>query len=228
MTTPQKENTPPLSVAIFDLDGTLIDSMGVWEKIDRAFLASRNLPVPQDYLQQVNGMGFLQTAQYTIERFALPDTPAQLMAEWTEMAAYEYEHNIPLKEGVRFLLEHLKAKGFRLAVATASPKRFYLPVLQRNGIADLFDCLCSTDEVGAGKHDPKIFTYVAQKLQKPPAACLVFEDLLLAVQTARQAGMRTCGVYDATSAAQQQQLMQVCDWYLPSFVQWKEQLPFLL
>ena len=82
--------------AIFDLDGTLIDSMGVWEKIDREFLKKRNISIPSDYIEKINSMSFKKVAKYTIERFKLKESPEELIKEWNEMAIYEYSNNIKL------------------------------------------------------------------------------------------------------------------------------------
>ena len=95
--------------AIFDLDGTIIDSMNVWEKIDIEFLSKRNIDMPNDYMEKINIMSFEEAAKYTIERFNLKEKKENLIKEWNEMAIYEYSNNIRLKPNVKEYLEKLKA-----------------------------------------------------------------------------------------------------------------------
>ena len=104
--------------AIFDLDGTLLDSMGVWDQVDVDFLAKRGFEVPDDYMQKVAAMQFRQIAEYTIARFNLSDTPEALMEEWDHMARVMYATVVEAKPYAREYLESLKASGAKLAVAT--------------------------------------------------------------------------------------------------------------
>ena len=106
--------------AIFDMDGTIMDSLGVWEHIDTAFLEGRRgIKVPDDYVHKISAMSFSEIADYTKERFNLPDTPEELMAEWTDMAEYEYTHNIKAKDGVREYIEKLKALNKKIVLCTS-------------------------------------------------------------------------------------------------------------
>lgn len=99
--------------AVFDLDGTLLDSMGVWEQIDRDSLGRRGIPVPEDYAQSVALLGFWQAAEYTIRRFGLTDTPQQLTEEWHQMAQDAYRFRVELKPGAREYLSRLRGQGCR-------------------------------------------------------------------------------------------------------------------
>lgn len=105
--------------AIFDLDGTLLDSMGVWDAVDVEFLGRRGFDVPADYMQKVSAMQFHDIAAYTIRRFGLDDTPEELMREWNDLAYEAYTTTVELKPGARAYLEWLRASGARLAVATS-------------------------------------------------------------------------------------------------------------
>ena len=118
------------SGAIFDLDGTLLDSMGVWEEIDAAFLNRRGFEVPADYLQAVAPLGFRAAADYTIRRFGLRESAEALIEEWDTLAVEAYQVRVPLKSGARQYLLSLKERGVRLAVATASREAYYVPALK--------------------------------------------------------------------------------------------------
>jgi HAD superfamily hydrolase (TIGR01509 family) len=184
---------------IFDLDGTLLDSTGVWEQIDVDFLYRRKIPVPPDYAPAVAPMSFKEAAEYTIARFHLPDAADALCREWFDMAVYAYGHAVTLKPHVREYLAALKARGKKLAVATSSVSQLYEAALRNLDILNFFDAICSADEVGCGKSRPDIFVLAAKKLDVAPSDCAVFEDVLQAVQSAKSAGMTVYGIYDEAS-----------------------------
>ncbi len=125
--------------AIFDLDGTLVDSMGVWRQIDVDFLGKRGLSVPPDYLDAITPMGFEAAADYTIERFGFPENREEIIREWYDMAIYAYANTVPLKKGAMEYLQMLKEQNIKMAVATASDKQLVIPALTNNGVIDMFD-----------------------------------------------------------------------------------------
>lgn len=122
--------------AIFDLDGTLLDSMGVWDQVDVDFLAKRGFEVPDDYMQKVAAMQFRQIAEYTIARFNLSDTPGELMEEWDHMARVMYSTVVEAKPHAREYLAMLKASGAKLSVATSLPPMLREPAMRHVGIFD--------------------------------------------------------------------------------------------
>ena len=202
---------------IFDLDGTLLDSMDVWEKIDICFLQKRGLTVPADYVAEICARSFEEAAQYTIDLFGLSEKSEDIIREWNEMAVYEYAHHVKLSPYAWEYLIELKKRGMKLAVATGLPRELFLPCLEHNSVLGLFDILCSTDEIKRGKEYPDIFELAAQRLGAVPQHCLVFEDVLPAVKSAKQAGMLVCAVYDKYSARYRVQMEQVADLYIADF-----------
>ena len=202
---------------IFDLDGTLLDSMDIWQQIDVDFLSKRGLVVPPDYIAIICAYSFPEAARYTIEHFGLPDSAEDLMREWNDMAAHAYGHTVPLKPYVREYLAALKGRGAKLAVATGLPAALYEPVLKNNGIMEFFDVVCSTDEVEHGKTRPDVFLLAAQRLGVLPENCIVFEDLLQAMVSAKQAGMTVYGVYDESAADQWEQIRRTAHGVISDF-----------
>ncbi|MBR1969576.1 MAG: HAD family phosphatase [Clostridia bacterium] len=203
---------------IFDMDGTIVDSLGVWEKIDCEFLEKkRAIKVPEDYSTAISTMNFKETADYTIKRFNLPDSPESLMEEWTEMAVYEYSHSLLLKDGVKEFFCELKKNNKKIALSTSSPEIFYKPLLINNGVYDLFDAFSDTNETGVGKKSPKVYLIAAEKCGAPPERCIVFEDVLEAAKTAKSAGFAVCGVSDGRSRVNKEQLKKLCDYYIEKF-----------
>lgn len=203
--------------AIFDLDGTLLDSMDVWEYIDIQFLQKRNIPVPDGYVTEICARSFEEAAQYTIDLFGLPESVDSIIDEWNDMALYEYAHHVKLLSYALNYLTQLKAQGIKLAVATGLPEKLYIPCLKNNSILELFDALCSTDEVHRGKEYPDIYEYAAQKLGVAPERCIVFDDVLPAIRSAKQAKMLAGGVYDKYSADQRREIEKIADIYLLNF-----------
>lgn len=203
--------------AIFDLDGTLLNSMDVWEQIDIDFLKKRNLTVPENYVAEICARSFEEAAQYTIDLFGLNESIPAIVEEWNCMAISKYRNDIGLTPYSLDYLLRLKAENIKLAIATGLPEELYLPCLQSNGIYDLFDVICSTEQVPYGKERPDVFLLAAKKLGISPQKCIVFEDVLPAVKSAKQAGMIVYGVYDKYSAHHQSEIMAIADGYLLDF-----------
>ena len=196
---------------IFDLDGTLLDSLGVWGEIDERFLAKRGIEFPSDYTENVGTMEFRQAAVYTIERFGLSDSPEQIMQEWTDMAVGAYATELKLKPRAKEVLNELKARGIKLAIATSSMPNMCLPALKNNGVSHLFDAVVTTREIGKGKAFPDVYLAAAQRLALPPESCAVCEDLLRTVTTAKNAGFYTIGVYDKHSYTDAENIKAIAD-----------------
>ena len=219
-------NLNKFDAAIFDMDGTIMDSLGIWERIDYDFLEKkRGIKVPGDYVHDIAAMSFSEIADYTIARFNLPDTPQELMQEWTDMAVYEYTHNVHLKPYVREYMEYLKTNGKKIILCTSSPEYFFVPALKNNGIYDLFDAFANTCEAGVGKNAPDVFLLAAKKAGTAPDRCIVFEDVISAAATAKKAGMTVCGVYDLRNDSRQDELKAVCDMYIKGFDELCTSLP---
>ena len=151
--------------AIFDLDGTLLDSMGVWDQVDIDFLNKRGIEVPPDYMTKVSAMQFRQIAEYTIARFGLTDAPEELMQEWDDMASVAYSTTVEAKPGALDYLRDLKDSGVKLGVATSLPPRLREPALRHVGMFDLFNDIVSVDDANdVGKDQPDVYLLAAKRL----------------------------------------------------------------
>ena len=188
--------------AIFDLDGTLLDSMGVWDQVDIDFLSKRGIDVPDDYMTKVAAMQFRQIAEYTIARFSLTDTPEELMDEWDHMARVMYATVVEAKPYAREYLAQLKESGAKLAVATSLPPMLREPAMKHVGIFDYFDEVVSVDDAGdVGKDQPDVYLLAASRLGVEPEECTVFEDLLIGMRSAKSVGMKVWAMHDDSSDA---------------------------
>ena len=208
---------PDFKAAIFDLDGTLIDSMGVWEKIDIDFLAKRHLPVPENYINEICARSFREAAVYTISLFGLRESADDMIDEWNHMAIDEYSCHVPLKPHAKEYLRFLKSRGIKLCTASALPKVLYEPVLRKNGVYDLFDAFASTDEVNRGKENPDIYLLAAKKLGIEPHDCIAFEDVLPGIKGILAAGMQAYGVYDKYSSHDKEKIQKISKFYIYDF-----------
>ena len=203
--------------AIFDLDGTLLDSMRLWADIDAQFLGERGIPVTESYTQAVKNMNFSSAAAYTKARYNLPESEEQIKAIWRQMCAKSYACDVSLKEGAAQYLQKLKQNGVKLCIATVLEQKIYRPALTRCGIADLFDCAVEVSEVGKGKEYPDIYIEAARRMGLHPSQCAVYEDILIAVRSAKAAGCIAVGVYDPSSASDRPAIEKTADYYIRSF-----------
>lgn len=203
--------------AIFDLDGTLLDSMWVWERIDEEFLGARGFAVPPDYQRVIAGLGFRETAEYTIERFHLDERPDDIIHEWNRMAEKMYHEAVGIKSDVRETLEYLKQQGIRLGVATASYGSLFKECLKRNKVYDFFEAFTETKEVERGKGFPDVYIKAAEKIGCRPEECIVFEDVHKAILAAQAGGFYTIGVYDKKSEDSWEEITRDSDLAIKGF-----------
>ena len=201
---------------IFDLDGTLVDSMWIWKQIDIDYLKKYGVELPEDLQYEIEGMSFTETARYFKERFCIDDDIETIKAEWNHMAADLYENEIRLKSGAANLLKRLSERGLRLGIGTSNFRALAESVLYSNGIHAYFDVIRTSCEVSKGKPNPDIYIKVAEELKIDPSKCMVFEDTYAGILAAKRAGMKSCAVYDAYSKTRWQELIELADMHVES------------
>ena len=210
---------------IFDMDGTLIDSMQLWRNVDKDFLHSRGLKVPPDLFAELHqGNSFIQTAQYFKDRFGLPDSPESIMQEWTKMVSKHYETDIELKPGAIELLSILHQKGLKIGLGTSNSLELAKKVLLRNSVWHYFQCAVTGDINLKGKPYPDIYILAAERLQEKPENCLVIEDTLTGVQAGKSAGMTVFAIYDEDSSDQHLLIKELVDAFYLDFKSLTEDL----
>ena len=184
--------------AIFDMDGTLIDSMGFWKNLATEYLNSKGVAeIPEDILERIKPMTMSESAALFKNEFGLTGDPE---AEMNAMMEDHYRHDIPLKPGVSAYLKKLCEQGVRMCVASATAEHLMAACLERLGVLPYFDFLLSCETLGAGKRSPLVYHESAGRLGAVPAGTAVFEDALYAVQTAKNAGFYVVGVRDDSAA----------------------------
>ena len=193
------------NAVIFDMDGTLIDSTGIWHEIDKEFFAKRGMELPKDYAQHIVHLGLNQAAVYTKETYHLKESIQEIMQEWHDMSIDMYKYHVPLKEGALELLKLFKKNGIKMAIATANDEPLYRPCIDRLGIGEYFDEIADVNTAKEGKQSAKIYLDLAKKLGSEPRNTLVLEDMPTCVKTAFKNGFLTVAVYDDASKAYDQE-----------------------
>lgn len=206
-----------IEAVIFDLDGTLVDSMWIWKQIDIDYLEKRGIELPEDLQKTIEGMSFTETAQYFKNRFQLTEDIDEIKKEWMEMAEDFYANHIPLKEGVGTFLSTLRRMNIKMGIGTSNAKDLARRVIERHNILPFFHSIRTSCEVKKGKPHPDIFLKVAEDLNAKPEACLVFEDTYAGVLAAKRAGMKVIAIADASSLEYKEEICSLADGYIESF-----------
>lgn len=202
---------------IFDLDGTLLDSMTVWSSIDREFLIENGISDPPPEVSDVvKKMTVDESSQYFIDQFGLSCTKEYVIWRIEDMVRQRYEEQIPLKPHAVELLDCLDDMGVPYGIATATYKGLAEAALKRCGVYDRFRFILTDVEYPAGKNFPDIFIGGAQRLDTGPAETLVVEDSLHCIETAKSAGFSVCGVYDRVAEADSGRIKELSDFYVKS------------
>lgn len=202
---------------IFDLDGTLVDSMWMWNTIDAEYLARYKLECPGDLEKKVEGMSFSETAAYFKQRFGLVDTTEQIKEAWVEMSIEKYRTQVPLKPGAREFLELLSSKGMAAGIATSNARAMVDVVLEALDIGKYFQVVATACEVAAGKPAPDIYLNVAERLHVKPWDCVVFEDVPAGILAGKRAGMTVFAVEDEFSLGMREEKRKLADSYIRDF-----------
>lgn len=212
-----------IRAVIFDLDGTLMDSMWMWTDIDVEYLGRYGYAYPLEQLQEIQktieGMSFTETAQFFKERFSIPKSVPEIMDDWKHMAYEKYSTQVPLKPGALRFLREMRKKGIPMGIASSSSRDLIDASLNGNGVEDYFSCITTSCEVARGKPAPDVYLETARKLGVKPKDCLVFEDVPMGIHAGQNAGMRVCAVEDSFSGGQREVIRRLADYYISSYDQ---------
>ena len=204
---------------IFDLDGTMVDSMWMWREIDMEFMQAHNLPYTEGLEREIEGMSFRETAEYFVKTYSLAQTSEELMDIWVDMAMDKYMYEVPVKPGLPAFLREMKRQGMRMGIATSNARELLDAAANAHGFYDYIDEVLTANEVARGKPAPDVFLAVAGKLGVLPQECLVFEDIPQGIRAGLAAGMKVCAVSDKYSQAQQEEKRALAHYYIDSYEQ---------
>lgn len=205
-----------ISAVIFDLDGTLIDSMYIWDTLAEDYLKSIGVKPKPGLCDAVNTLMMEDAAEYLKTEYALPFTLEQIFEKINIMVEDFYFNTTSLKDGVLEFLQLLAGKNIKMCVATASERYVTEAALKRCGIMHYFEEILTCSEVGCDKTKPHIYNKALEILGTKAEETLVFEDAVHAAKTAKSAGFKVCGFYDK-SEKNQSELKNTADFYITSF-----------
>lgn len=207
-----------IKAVIFDLDGTLVDSMWIWPAVDRDYFAKYNLDVPEGFYEEMEGRSYSELAQLFYDTFpTLNRTVEEIKQEWHDMSYDKYIHEVPVKTGAVEMITALRKQGIKCGIATSNSKELAEAVLEVLHIRQLFDSVHTACEVKEGKPAPDVYLLVAEELQVASENCLVFEDIPKGIMAGKNAGMRVCAIDDVTSRAQDAHKRRLADYYIKDF-----------
>ena len=206
-----------IEAVLFDLDGSLVDSMWMWQDIDIEYLGRFDLSVPEGLSSEIEGMSFSETAEYFKTRFQIPDTIQKIKDDWNQMAWDKYTNQVPLKAGAREFVECCRQKGLRLAIATSNSRELVEHVMKVHGILEYFDSIVTSCDVVKGKPAPDVYLEAAKRCGVAPEKCFVFEDIVSGIVAGKTAGMSVCAVDDAYSQHQEKEKRQLSDYYIKDY-----------
>ena len=204
---------------IFDLDGTLMDSMWMWKDIDIEYLGRYGLCPPEGLDVIIEGMGFTETAEYFIRTFQLPETVEELKDIWNRIALDKYAHETPLKPGAGEILKYLKEHHIKTGIATSNSRLLLDVFLKERNLEPYIDAVTTSCDVNKGKPEPDVYLKTAEKLQVKPEHCLVFEDIPMGILAGKRAGMQVCAIEDDYSIHLTAEKKALADYYITDFRQ---------
>jgi len=201
--------------AIFDMDGVLLDSMPVWENIDIIYLREQGREPKPGLAKELLTKSLAEAAEYIRTEYRLPKTAEEIVREIVAAVHYQYESKIPMKKGALAFLRQLKEHGIAITVATSSDRVLAEAALKRLGMLPLIEGIFTCEEAGAGKREsPAVYLNALAFMGTEIEETWVFEDVLHGIRTAGQAGFKTVGIYDASSAESISLIRQEATMYL--------------
>ena len=207
-----------IQAVIFDIDGTLVDSMGVWHDIDIEYFKLLEIPMPPTIQKDIEGMSFTETAVYFKETFQIEEkTVEDIKLDWIRMAQEKYLYEIKAKPGAKEYISFLKEKGIKIGCATSNDRNLAMAALKPHGWTSKVDALRTACEVNAGKPAPDIYLKVAAELGVAPENCLVFEDIPNGMRAGKAAGMTVIGVEDERAKKYKEEIDTICDYFIKDY-----------
>jgi len=203
--------------AIFDLDGTILDSMHIWSEIGLLFLKNKGIEPPPGVEDEFVKMSMVQAAEYYIKNIDPTATVMDIVNEVNSLVQGFYFNEVIKKDGIKEFLGFLKLRDVKMCIATATDKHLVEKALERNGIREYFSEIFTCSSVGAGKDTPVIYDSSLEHLGTPKENTFVFEDALYAIETANKAGYNIVGINDVSEKADPETVKNLCNYYINNY-----------
>lgn len=206
-----------ISGAIFDLDGTLLNSMYMWENIGRNYLIDLGISPENDINEKLKPLSLLQAAEYLRANYGIDKTNEEIIAGVTAKIAHFYTCEVKPKDGALNFVKSLREKGVKMCIATASDTGLVSAALRLCGMDEFFERIFTCTEVKSGKDSPKIYDTALEFLGTKKSETVIFEDAFHAAQTAKLAGYTVVGMYDDFEKENEEQMKRFTDKFIYSF-----------
>jgi len=210
-----------LKGAIFDFDGTLLDSMKIWLTLGEKYIISKGLTPISGLYEELKPLSLVEAAQYFQKEYGIQSNEETIISEINTLIENEYRNTLLLKQSAEAFLEKLKRAKVKMCIATAMERPLVEAALSRLKIADYFCGIITCGETGLGKDSPEIFRQALDLLHTSKDDTVVFEDALHAIETAKSAGFLVAAVYDESAKRDQAKIKAAADWHLNSFDEWE-------
>ena len=203
-----------IKAAIFDADGTLLDSMGQWNLVPYKYIKSLGVDADENIAEKLFTMTISEAAEYIIDEYDLTVTAEEAVEGMDAIIREFYQNEVELKEGARELLEYFKAREIPMVIGTSTDRDCIEVGLERTGLSSYFDRIYTSTEVGKSKAEPDLFIQAMEFMGSDPEETIVFEDGLYSLKTAATLGMKTVGIFDEVSIANQKEIKELADLYV--------------
>ena len=203
--------------AIFDLDGTLLNSMGTWSKLSEDFIRVRGFEASEVFLESLVPLALRQAAEALIAEYGLSESVDEIVADFMTKVGDYFGRVFELKPGAAEFVRELRERGIPCCVATAAERIHTEAALKRLKLIDAFEFILTTEEVGKSKLHADIFLNAAARLGLPADECVVFEDSLYAMRTAKAAGFGVVAIHEPATFGNLDEIRAVSDRFIASF-----------
>ncbi|MDD3239875.1 MAG: HAD family phosphatase [Lachnospira sp.] len=196
---------------IFDMDGTLLDSMPYWKRLAREYLISRNVKIPEGFDEITYTMDLDECSAYFINELHVDTTPEEMKTEVIEMINQHYADDIPAKQGTLDFLHQKSSEGCRMCIFTTSERQCVESAMKRLGVYDCFEKIFTVYDIGINKRHKESYEKICELMGFEPKETWVYEDVIHGVQSAKAAGCKVAAVYDEDSAHLWEEIRKLSD-----------------
>mgnify|MGYP000122285351 FL=1 len=203
-----------IKAAIFDADGTLLDSMGQWNLVPYKYVKSLGVAADENIAEKLFAMTISEAAEFIIDEYEISVTVEEAVEGMDAIIREFYKNDVKLKDGAGELLEFFKSRGIPMVIGTSTDRDCIEVGLERTGISAYFDRIYTSTEVGKSKEKPDLFIQAMEFMESAPDETIVFEDGLYSLRTAAALGMKTVGIFDEVSLSNQKELKELADLYV--------------